>query len=222
MKKSIVFAILTMGLSLSTYALDIGEFSGVGQFKGHYYKSDANNDSCKIAINANYNDQEKVLTYDYADLCMSELSYPLNGPNNDYQLKLKVDENGNLFEIKKDGSLSGPIGTKIGNEFSFTLKKTKTVKVIWTPASFRDYMRNYSDTSVNQSCGLMDTERVKMVKEISYRLVLNGDTVSYNRSSNTDMLPFFMSKSCYQKHSAELQKYRVTTLLNAELTKLSK
>ncbi|MBC7428415.1 MAG: hypothetical protein H7336_07375 [Bacteriovorax sp.] len=219
MKKSIVSIIISLGLSFTAHASFIGEFRGVGQYSGKYYESSASNNTCKVAINVKYNEDKKVLTYDFADLCMSELSYPVNAPSSDLELKIKVDEKNNLFEIKKDGSLAGPIGSKNGNEFVFTIKKSRVVKAIWTPGNFLNYMNNYQDLSLNGSCGITDTERVTMKKEISYRMVLNGDSVSYSRSSRTDMLPFFMSKECNKRNSIELEKYSVTTSIISELTK---
>ncbi|MBC7419098.1 MAG: hypothetical protein H7328_00070 [Bdellovibrio sp.] len=194
--------------ALSAQALVLGEFTGVGRYEDNYLTIN----NCDVAVNVNYNESEKVLTYDYASLCMSEQSYPLNAPSNDYTVRLKVDKNNNLLFMNADGSLSGPIGTKSDNEFKFSFEVSHAVVLKWIPVNLRAYMRaNYG------SC--FESEKIQMEKQISYRFVLNRNRVTFERASITDMLPYFITRRCSEKNISANGKYQVTTKIQAELSK---
>jgi hypothetical protein len=197
-----------LSVSFSSQAFVIGEYRGIGQYKDN--NANINAKVCSVAINVNYNEQEKLLRYEYADLCRIEPS----SPSNDFNLNIKVDDQDKLYIVSADNSLVGPVGVKKGNEFNFSFKITNTILLKWTPQNIQNFINGN-----HGNCPLIDSESVKIEKELSYRFVLNGANVTYERSSKEDMLPIFMSKKCNEENVGTLSKFNFSNYINAELTR---
>ncbi len=187
----------------------MGQYTGVGIYEDQRLKKI----DCPVSLNVKYSKEQKTLFYDYAQMCMSELSYPSHRPSNDSSFALKVDENNLLRIIMNNGELSRPIGIKQHGRFSFTLSWKMLATVQWIPQQLSLQART-------NHCVFLEDEVVPLHRTVNYQIDFSEDLsnpVFFERTAVVDLLPFLMTKKCGDISAGSKQKYEVKTHLKVSI-----
>lgn len=209
---SICKLFITLMLTIHAEGLVLGEFTGIGELDVDVPAMNyaVRRSDCEVAVNVDYNPTNRILSYSYGYLCLSESSNVVNTPSNDYPFYAVVDQANDIWSLDSRGNRIAKIGKKNGNQFDVLLETVETISIYWKASQ---------DSVLSEYCEVPHFENVQLKKTLSYSFTLNGSTLFYSRRAEKEALPFVDSNGCFYRGHSGLMKYKEYYQLNASLKK---